>query len=516
MAAKLISMSKIKQIIRLHLQGKAILTIAQSVGLSKNTVKKYLHFIKENNLSFEQVLSMNEFEVQSMLSKEKDETFERYSDLEKLFPYFEKELNRTGVTRMLLWGEYRTKYPDGYGYSQFCELFGKHLKTTDAVMHFEHIPGDKMFVDFTGKKLFITDAKTGIVNSVEVYVCVLGYSQMTYVEAVASQKKEDFISATQNALLFFGGVPKVIIPDNLKSAVTKAGKYEADLNRSFEDFAEHFGTAVMPTRSCKPRDKALVEKHVNIVYNRIYAPLRNDVFFCLEQLNKAILVLLDKHNKTNFQLEKISREDKFNQFEKSELSALATELFEIKYYKQVTVLRNSHVSISEDKNYYSVPYRYIGKKIQIIYTASSVSVFYKQERIALHIRNLRNFVYTTLKEHLPSSHQFVSDWSPEKFISWASNISTDVKSYITEIISSKIYPEQAYKTCIGILSFAKKYGNERLIKAVKRADSYGVYNYKTIKNILESKLDRLPDCDSLEFEQRIPEHDNIRGKENYK
>ena len=516
MAAKLISMSKIKQIIRLRKQGKAILTIAQSVGVSKNTVKKYLLFIQENNLTFEQVLSMDEFEAQSLFSNEKEKPADRYRDLEKFFPYLEKELKRTGVTRMLLWGEYRAKHPDGYGYSQFCELFHRHLKTSKAVMHFDHTPGDKMFIDFTGKKLFITDAKTGIVNPAEVYVSVLGYSQMTYVEAVASQKKEDFISATQNALRFFGGVPKVLIPDNLKSAVTKANKYEADLNRSFEDFAEHYGTAVMPTRSLKPRDKSLVEKHVSIVYNRIYAPLRNEVFFSLEQLNKAILVLLDKHNKTNFQIEKVSREEKFNQFERSELSALATGIFEIKYYKQVTVLRNSHVRISEDKNYYSVPYRYIGKKIKIIYTASSISIFYKQERIALHKRSLRNFVYTTLKEHLPSSHQFVSDWSPEKFISWAAKISPDVKAYITKIISAKVYPEQAYKTCIGILSFGKKYGNERLIKAVKRADSYGVYNYSTIKNILESKLDSLPDSDNLEFEQSIPEHDNIRGKENYK
>lgn len=516
MAAKPISMSIIKQIIRLKEQGEPILKISRITGVSKNTVKKYLRYLKGQNLNFDKVLQMSDYDVEKLFYDKEEKPFARYEELEKMFPYIEKELKRTGVTRMLLWGEYKREHPQGYGYSQFCEHLHRRFKTNKAVMHFEHEPGDKMYIDFAGKRLYITDRKTGEIRPVEVYVSVLGYSQMTYVEAVESQKKEDFISATQNALHFFSGVPQVLVPDNLKSAVTKANKYEADLNQSFADFANHYNTAVLPARSLKPRDKALVEKHVSIVYNRIYAPLRNEVFFSLEELNDAISELLDKHNNTDFQQEKISRKEKFEQTEKNKLKALARDRFEIKYYKYVTVMKNCHVQLREDKHYYSVPYRYIGKKVKLIYTASSVSIFLKHERIAYHRRSLINFAYSTIKDHLPSSHQFVADWNPDKFISWAKKISPKVEDYIRKIIESKVYPEQAYRSCVGILSFSQKTSNERLIKAVERASRYGVYNYKTIKNIIEGKLDTLIEPGDTDFQQELPFHENIRGAENYK
>ena len=516
MAAKTLSMSIIKQIIRFKSQGESILKISRITGVSRNTVKKYLSLVEGGNFSFEEILKMSDNKAEKLFLEPKEKSCERYHELEKIFPYILKELKRTGVTRMFLWSEYRSHQPSGYSYSQFCEHFHNWQNINKAVMHFEHEPGDKMFIDFAGKKLYITDRETGKIISVEVYVTVLGYSQMTYVEAVSSQKKEDFISATQNALHFFGGVPKVLVPDNLKSAVTKANKYEADLNKSFADFANHYQVAVLPARSLKPRDKSLVEKHVSIVYNRIYAPLRNDVFFSLEDLNSAIFDLLEQHNNTNFQKEKISRKEKFEKSEKSHLQPLSTELFEIKYYKYATVMKNCHVQLVVDKHYYSVPYRYIGKKTQIIYTASSVSIFFKHERIAFHRRNLRNFSYSTIKEHLPTSHQFVSDWNPEKFISWAKGISPKVEEYIRKIISTKLYPEQAYRSCVGILSFARKVGNKRLIDAVQRADSFGVYNYKTIRNIIEGKLDTLQEPKEEVLMGTLPSHENIRGSENYK
>ena len=508
-------MSTIKQIIRLKEQGEPILKISRITGVSKNTVKKYLQYLKQKKLNCSQVLQMSDYDAEKLFYQKEEKPLVRYEDLEKMFPYIEKELKRTGVTRMFLWGEYRQKYPNGYSYSQFCEHLYRWLKISKAVMHFEHEPGDKMYIDFTGKKLHVTDRKTGEIRPVEVYVSVLGYSQMTYVEAVESQKKEDFISASQNALHFFGGVPKVLVPDNLKSAVTKANKYEADLNQSFADFANHYNTIVLPARSLKPRDKSLVEKHVSIVYNRIYAPLRNEIFFSLEELNQAISELLDKHNNTDFQQEKISRKEKFEQSEKEKLKALASDRFEIKYYKYVTVMKNCHVHLGEDKHYYSVPHRYIGKKVKLIYTASSVSIFLKYERIAFHRRSLRSFAYSTIKDHLPSSHQFVADWNPDKFISWAKKISPKVEDYIRKIIESKNYPEQAYRSCVGILSFSRKASDERLIKAVERAVFYGVYNYKTIKNIIEGKLDSLTEPEDANFQQELPFHENVRGAGNY-
>ncbi|MCF6185204.1 MAG: IS21 family transposase, partial [Bacteroidales bacterium] len=247
-----------------------------------------------------------------------------------------------------------------------------------------------------------------------------------------------------------------------------------------------------------------------------YAPLRNEIFFSLEELNEAIAKLSDKHNNMHFQQEKISRKEKFEQTEKSKLQPLSSERFEIKYYKYATVMKNCHIQVREDKHYYSVPHRYIGKKVKLMYSASNVSVFYKHERIALHRRNLRNFAYSTIKEHLPSSHQFVADWNPAKFTAWAANISPKVEAYIKKIIESKVYPEQAYRSCVGILSFARKTSNERLIKAVERASHYGVYNYKTIKNIIEGKLDTLTEPEESDSQQKLPPHDNVRGAENYK
>ncbi len=516
MAAKPICMSILKQIIRLYQQGEPKLKIARITGISKNTVKKYLRFIEERNLDPENILKMSDYKSEQLFYVPDKKPEGRFEALEKLFPYIERELKRTGVTRMLLWGEYKQKHPDGYGYSQFCEHLHQRLKTRMAVMHFEHNPGDKLYIDFAGKKLYITDRETGEISPVEVYISTLGYSQMTYVEAVGSQKKEDFISACENALHYYGGVPKVLVPDNLKSAVTKAGKYEAELNESFADFANHYNTAVLPTRSLKPRDKALVEKHVSIVYNRIYAPLRDEIFFSLQELNEAVSVLLDKHNNALFQQEQISRKQKFEQNEKEKLQTLAGSRFEIKYYKYATVMKNSHVQLREDKHYYSVPHRYIGKKVKLIYTASSVSFFLKHERIAMHRRSLKNFAYSTINEHLPSSHRFVSEWNPEKFTAWAGSISPEVESYIKKILEAKVYPEQAYRSCVGILSFAKKEGNDRLIKAVERASFYGVYNYKTVKNIIEGKLDTLIEPSRENTQTQLPFHENIRGAKNYR
>jgi transposase len=371
-----------------------------------------------------------------------------------------------------------------------------------------------MYIDFTGKKLSIIDEDTGEIQDLEVFVALLGYSQYTYVEALRSQKKEDFIQATQNALHFFGGVPRALVPDNLKSAVTNANKYEPDLNETFLDFANHYQTTVLPARSRKPRDKALVENAVNLVYSRIFAPLRNESFFSVDQLNFVIREQLDKHNNQNFQKEPVSRRDKFIKQERSLLMSLPKERYEIKQYKTAKVMKNCHVQL--DKHYYSVPYRFIGKTVKIIYTTKHVNIFQGTDRIATHERGQKPFSYTTQGQHLPSTHQFVSQWSPDKFLQWSEKISPVVKSYIEQILGQKNYPEQSYRSCVGILSFEKKVGRDRLIKAVERATGYHAYNYKVIKNIIEGKLDMLAEQQIGAQQQNLPFHENIRGKENYK
>jgi transposase len=380
-------------------------------------------------------------------------------------------------------------------------------------MRIEHKAGDKMYVDFAGDKLSIVDKQTGEIQQVEVFVAILGASQLTYVEAVMTQQKEDFIAACEGALHYYGGVPAAIVPDNLKSAVIKSSKYEPVLNETFADFADHYGTTILPARAHRPKDKALVENAVRIVYTRIYAKLRTTQYFTLDELNKAILTALEEHNQAMLSGRNYSRRQQFEEVERPALAPLPPLRYELKKQLFATVMKNGHVSLSADKHYYSVPYRYIGKKVKLMYSRSTVEIYYNYERIAIHKRTKSAYNYTTEKDHMASAHKFVSEWTPERFLSWASGIHEDVHLYILKILNRKQHPEQAYKSCVGILSFAKKVGNERLIKACQRALGYGIYNYKTIQTILEKNLDK---CDAEEGSQiEMPLHENIRGEEYY-
>jgi len=512
MAGKTIIMSKLKQIIRLRGDGVALQAIAKAVDISRNTVKKYLRLIEVRKLRPEDLLQMPDDQLEAILADPDTGDEQRLAALTTMFPYMEAELGRIGVTRWILWGEYKQKHPDGFSYSRFCDHFKQYKISQSGSLRIEYKPGDKLFIDFTGKKMAIVDPSSGEITEVEIYIAILGYSQLTYVQAIASQRKEDFIAATENALHFFGGVPRVLIPDNLKSAVTKADKYEAVINSSFLDFANHYGTTVMPTRSYKPQDKAHVERAVNIAYSRIFAPLRNQVFYSLKELNDAISELLAAHNDKCFQKRPVSRRHLFDQEEKHLLALLPAERYEIKHSKEATVMKNGYIQLC--KHYYSVPYRFIGRKVKVIYSNTQVSVFYNRERIAYHRYSSKQFSHSTIREHLASTNQFVSDWNPDKFISWAASISPVVKEYITRVLQAATYPEQAYRSCVGILSFEKKVGRQRFINAIERATYYGAFNYTMIKKILQSGLDKVAFGDDT-ASSPLPAHDNIRGPQAY-
>ena len=382
------------------------------------------------------------------------------------------------------------------------------------VMHIEHKAGDKMYIDFAGDKLSIVDTCTGEIKEVEVFAAILGCSQLTYVEAVMSQRKEDLISACENALHYFGGVPSAIVPDNLRSAVTKSSKYEPVINESFADFAEHYGTVVLPARAYRPKDKSLVEGVVKIIYSRIYPFVKQQIHYNLDSLNTSILQSLELHNTAAFKGRSYSRRQQFEELEKHTLKALPQYRYECKQQLLATVMKNGHVCLGADKHYYSVPYRFIGKRIKLLYTSSQVEIFYKYERIAIHSRQLRKYHYTTNNEHLASAHRYLSEWTPEKFIEEATSIHADVASYIIAVIEHKQHPEQAYKSCSGILNLKRKVGSDRLINACRRAGSFGVYNYPIVMQILEKRLDQISDDDKEELP--MPEHHNIRGEDYYK
>jgi len=517
MANKKKTMGLIRQILRLKKEGTSIRSIAETVKVSRNTVRKYLRLIEARSMELETALSMSDEELSGLIdppdAKDDDN---RYDHLMEQMSYFERELRRTGVSRWLLWSEYKAAYAQGYNYSQFCHHFQQWQQAQEVTMHFEYEAGDKLFVDYTGKKLELIDAQSGEVQSVEVFVAILAASQLTYVEAVRSQSKADFFGPLARCLHFFGGVPRVIIPDNVKAAVIKASSYEPELNPSMEDFAEYYQVAVMPTRAFKPRDKALVENAVRIVYSRIFAPLRKQTFHDLRSLNAAIKEKLAKHHRMQFQGLDYSRRDRFEAIEKKKLKPLPPALYELKEFAKAKVQKNAHVRLGKDKHYYSVPYSYIGKQVKLAYTSDQVEIFYQHSRIAYHVRSYQENRYTTLADHMPSHHRFIAEWSPKKFITWADKIGEDTGAYIRRVLESKTYPEQAYKSCLGILSFAKKVGFKRLNRACRRAHTFQSYGYGVVKNILEKKLDELP----LEEEQQqgqleLPLHDNIRGKDYY-
>ena len=507
-------MIKIRQILRMHTQGYSKLQIAVQTSISRNTLKKYIKEFTSSKLTFDEISSLSDKDLEDLFVKPEDRPVnEKLQTLFNLFPAIDKELKKKGVTRLILWEEYKRNHPDGFGKSQFKHYYAQWKAQVNPTMRMEHKVGDKMYVDFAGDKLCIIDQQSGEIQPVEVFLAILGASQLTYVEAVMTQQKEDFIAACENAMYYCNGVPAAIVPDNLRSAVTKSSKYEPTINETFADFAEHYGTTILPARAYRPRDKALVENAVRIVYSRIYAKIRGTDYHSLEALNIAIRIALEEHNGAFLRGRSYSRRQQFDEIEKAALMPLPAIKYELKKYLYATVAKNGHAGLSVDKHYYSVPYRFIGKKVKLLYSRHSVEIYYNYERIALHTRTKSSYQYTTDKEHLASTHRFVSDWTPERFISWAQGIHEDVKLYILKVLERKQHPEQAYKSCVGILGFAKKVGNDRLIRACQRALGYGAYNYKTIQKILERELDLRGAPDETD-QLRMPFHDNIRG-ENY-
>ncbi len=515
MANKTILMSRIRQILRLFTQGKSKKQISELTSSSRNTVKKYIAKFIQERLTFDVIDGMSDHDLEQLFGYvEPPPKDERFEQLQQLLPEMEKQMKRKGMTITLLWEQYKALYPNGYAITQFYKYYRNFAHRAQPVMHLEHKAGDKVYIDFAGEKLSITDHDSGEVLEVEVFVAILGCSQLTYVEAVYSQKKEDLVKACENALHYFGGVPAAIVPDNLKSAVHKSSKYEPVINETFADFAEHYGTAVLPARAYRPKDKALVEGMVKIVYHSIYTVVRVQVYTSLEDINAAIRIALETLNNAPFKGRDYSRRQQFEEIEKAALHSLPVFRYEFKQQVVVTVMKNGHVCLGVDKHYYSVPYRFIGKKVKILYTSARVEIYYHYERIASHTRHHRKYHYTTATEHLASAHRYLSDWTPEKFIEQAKAIHEDVALYIEGVIECKQHPEQAYKSCSGILSLIRKVGNERLINACRRAHSYAVYNYPIILQILEKNLDHLSDSEQEDLLQ-MPQHNNIRGPEYY-
>jgi transposase len=513
MSNKTIEMFTIRQILRLYSTGMGAKSISKSTGVARNTIKKYLYRYVLSEKTFEEIEAMSDAEMsQLFLIKEPIVGLNRrLSELEPLLPILASMLKKRGVTKGKVYEFYLTHCVDGYKSSSFLEKLNRFMQVGKPSLKMTHKAGDKMFVDFTGQKLHLVDADTGEIKDLEVFVAILGCSQLTFVMAVHSQCKEDFILGCESALHFFGGVPQAIVPDNLKSAVTKASKYEAQLNDTFAAFAEHYHTFGCPTRTYKPKDKALVEGAVKISYTTIFSKIDQKVYHHLDEMNKDILVHLEVHNNAKLTGENYSRMQQFIDVEKQALQPLNPYLFESTTVQLSTVNKYGHVLLSVDKRYYSVPYKLIGKRLKVKYTTTQLQVYNENEIVAVHDRyHGKDLKYITTQDHLASHHKYATDWNPQKFMTTANEIGAGVAQYISKILAREVYPEQSYRSCSGVLNFAKRVGNTRLINACKRADSYGIYNYGIIDQILRSKADAIPMEDEIPTTD-MPTHENVRG-----
>ena len=512
MARKRVEIMLLKQLLLLKSQGRSNRRCEQELGIHRNTVNYYVQLFSSCGLSYQELLSKDEASLKEFFPHRRIYDEDRYNNLSAYFTYFQKELKKPGCTREVLWKAYLEKHPDGYRYSQFNEHFNRWLNKVKISGKLTHKAGDKMYVDYTGKKLNIVNKQTGEIEELEVFVAILPASQYTYVEASRSQKKDDFIGSMNRALSYFGGVPKSIVTDNLKSAVKKSSKYEAVLNKSFRDFALHYQTTINPTRAYSPQDKALVEGAVKLVYQRIFYPLSKMTFFSIEDINTAIKKLLKDYN--NYEMSRIesSRKEQFIGIEKPFLGALPATIYEIKEYRRAKVQKMGFIYLSKDKNYYSVPYRYIGQHVEVQYNSDTVEIYYQSDRIATHKRSYRKGAYIKQDKHLSSSHKFYQDWSPEYFKKLAASIGVDVQAYISKLLEQNTYPEVVYKQCLGIIHLKSEYP-ERLNFACRMALNQPRYGYHIIKNILINKMDI--ENKKLHDIRQIEAHKNIRGKDYY-
>jgi transposase len=507
-------MGSIKQLLQLHRQGTPVKQMARVLGMSKNTIKDYLAKYKALGIETERLLGMDDPVLEGMFHSGNPayKPDKRYEELMARMDYYLKELTRTGVTRYMLWQEYLQEHPGGYRFTQFSFHINQRQKAANPSMVLTHAAGDKLFIDFAGDKLSYCDKTTGEIIPCEVFVATLPASDYCFAMAVRSQRSEDFLYALEKSLAAIGGVPKMIVCDNLKTAVTKAHRYEPGINQLLEDFANHYGTAIVPTRSYKPKDKALVENQVNNVYRRVYAPLRNMQFFDLPSLNGAIAQMVHQHNQTRMQLKPWCREEFFLANEKHLLNPLPAENFEIKHYAQYKVAKNNHIQLSQDKHYYSVPYTWIGTTVTVIYTHRLVRIYAKGQQIAVHERVQSPGCYSTNREHLCSTHRHYLDRSPEYYLAQANKVSGALTGYFHAFFEQQRPPEQLYRQCDGLLSLARKTDRALFDKACLKALENGVYSYGFVRNVIQNKaVETIP----VQLQLPLPNHHNIRGKEQY-
>jgi len=512
MPAKRLSMRKIKEVLRLKwAKDLSNRQIARICGIGRPTVAEYLRRAEAAGLTWPLPAGLDEAALERRLFPPPPALPAQVRGLPD-WAVVHRALKRKGVTLFLLWQEYRQAHPEGYQYSWFCEHYRAWQGKLDVVMRQDHRAGEKLFVDYAGQTVPVVDRATGESREAQIFVAVLGASNYTFAEATWTQGLPDWIASHQRCFEFLGGVPELVVPDNLRAGVNRAHRYEPDINPTYQDMAEHYGVAVLPARVRRPRDKAKVEAGVLVVERWILARLRHRTFFSLAELNAALRGLLEKLNNRPFRKLPGSRREHFERLDRPALRPLPAEPYVYAEWKKARVHIDYHVAV--DGHYYSVPHALIKKQLDVRITAQTVECFHRGQRVASHRRSHLKGRHTTVPDHMPEAHRQAGDWSPERLARWAARTGPATEKLILTVLGARKHPQQAYRACLGILRLGKAYGDERLEAACRRALILGSHSYKSVASILKHRLEDQPVADQQE--PALPEdHDNIRGPSYY-
>jgi transposase len=509
MTAERLTMRQIREVLRLKWAlGYSDRQTASACGVSRPAIKSYLRRARAAGLQWPLPEGLDDPALEQRLFPPavRDEA-PRQRPLPDVAA-MHQELRRKGVTLMLLWEEYKAGQPDGLQYSQYCEHYRRWVQRIKPSMRQVHRAGEKCFVDYAGQTVAVRDPYTGEPRQAQVFVAVLGASHYCYAEATWSQSLPDWIASHQRALHYFGGVPELLVPDNLASGVTRAHRYEPILNPTYREMATHYGTAILPARVRKPRDKAKVETAVQLVERWILARVRHRQFFSLTELNAEIATLLEHLNTRALQVLPGTRRSQFEQIDRPALRSLPTTHYVFAEWKHARVHIDYHIAV--DDHYYSVPYSLIGQQLDVRLSAHTVEVFQRGQRVASHVRSPDKGRHTTVAEHMPTSHREYAHWTPTRLIAWAGQTGVATARLIELVMTRRTHPQQGFRACLGIMRLGKTYGDERLEAASVRALQIGAHSYRSLESILRRGLDQqsvaLDDSSTPS-----PAHDNVRG-----
>jgi len=506
-------MRKIREVLRLNWEEElSPRQISKSCSIARSTVQDYIRRAEEAALSWPQVKDLDDTTLERSLYPPKQPTKAPVKSMPPM-DYLYRQMRRKGVTLQLLWYEYKQQNPDGYQYSYFSEQYRNYVKKLDPVFRHRYRAGEKMFVDFAGQTVDIVRNDTGEVLQAHVFIAVLAASNYTYAEALPAQDLPSWISAHVHAFNFFNGVAQVLVPDNLKAGVTKPNFYEPDINPTYHDMARHYGIAVIPARPLSPRDKAKVETGVQIAERWILAALRNHTFFSIAELNQAIKDKLVELNGRPMQKIGKSRRELFESIDRAALKPLPAAPYEFAQWKKALVSIDYHVQA--DYHLYSVPYQLVREQVEVRLGSKAVEIFFKNRRVASHLRSFKRGYFTTLKEHMPKSHQKYLQWTPSRIIRWAAQTGPHTSKLVSAILDSRPHPEQGFRSCLGIMRLGKHYGAQRLEAASQRALVIKAFSYRRVESILKNGLDQQELFPTEPEPDTPPSHSNVRGNGYY-